>query len=82
MRIAKMRIPPEAIVSFLRGNKYVIEVIENPLPEDTEIIDIRKDFQYQNNIIWLVLRSEKFADIPEGGTISILDNIVFRRVVK
>lgn len=73
-RFKVMRIEPEFLIYFLK-RKDIILLIDRPLPADTEVY--RFHYNAMLDTIDIILWSDQFPDIPEGGQIPIMDPIEF-----
>lgn len=85
MRIATLDLTPELFIEFCKASgergglarKFI--VIENPLPDDTEVVRIRVAPLSYPNTLQLVLTSESFPNVPEDEP-SQLPLVVYKTV--
>lgn len=72
MRIATLDLTPELFIEFCKASKNgpprYFKVIENPLPDDAEVVEVRLRDPWLPHTLRLVVKSEVFADVPEGAT--------------
>lgn len=86
MRVATLDLTPELFVEFCkvsgwRGGMYRrFKVVANPLPQDAEVIAIQLRDAYLPQTLRLVIRSETFAELPEGAIPPELPLVTFETV--
>lgn len=87
MKVALLELTPELFVDFCKASKNGpprrFEVVENALPDDAEVSAIAHmsdPLRLHHGTVLLHIKSESFADVPEGGFIPKLPPIMFRTV--
>lgn len=85
MKVATLDLTPELFVEFAKackveglGRRFVVK--KNPLPDDAEIVRISLRDPYEQPTLRLVIRSETFADIPEGANPPEVPDILFETI--
>lgn len=86
MKVATLDLTPELFAEFAkasgwRGGMYRrFKVVTNPLPEDAEVVAVELRDAYLPQTLRLVIKSETFADVPEGATPPELPLVTFETV--
>lgn len=84
MKIATLDLTPELFVEFCKlcksgpSRRYTVK--ENALPDDAEVVEVRLRSPFLPHTLQLVIKSESFADVPEGGEPPELPPIWFETV--
>lgn len=73
---AILKVSPELIVDFLKifksQEKFSYQIVENPLPEDAEIIDI----VYNGRVFNLILESKEFKEDNQILAVPVIERSV------
>lgn len=86
LRIATIDLSPELFIEFCKASsvqgrgarRFVIK--ENPLPDDAEVVRIGLKDTYEPYTLRLFIKSEQFAEVPEGGTPPELPLVVYQTI--
>lgn len=83
MRIRYLPINIDFLIRLCQMNGLTedstVKIVENPLPDDVEVIRMGHDSFGNINII---LQSSEFEEISEGGEIPLQPRTVFNRMYK
>lgn len=84
MRLAALDVTAQLLTEFVHASKYrgllprAFFVKQNPLPDDTEVIAVRGT--ESSGVIRLILKSDSFADVPDGAAIPQVPQILYETV--
>ena len=76
MKLACLQLTPHIFIELCKHGVEKTLVVDNKLPEDTQFIRAGHD-QFGN--LFLVLQSDSFEEIENGGKMPMLENPVFSR---
>lgn len=87
MRVALLELTPELFIEFCKAAKSGpprrFTVVKDALPDDAEVVGVfakNDPFRLHFGTVLLQIRSESFADVPEGGFMPELPPIHFQTV--
>ncbi len=79
-RLRRLAFTPEFFVDLCKHGGEAVDVVQHRLPSDAQIV--RCAYDLERDLVWVAIRSETFAVIPDGDIIPEHPQVLFQKRVQ